>query len=414
MACVAWSAATWVCASLSRDLSPCTPRVRLTSRGANIVTPATRRGLPQAGSDDPDARTWRDRLGDLKENGPDGPVGRRNRGPRRVIQPSIKAKPGEKPPKNSNDARIAAWRAEGGDDEGVEGVSVRENNMHRDGNTNTSKTKPQNKTSNWITTDPKQVPFSFFAASTARYPAYSDMSTLTKYEDSAMDAFAISQSSKNLARAFDLDVDSFGDPREYETLVKVAIHIHAVHRGDKNTNKKPLRSVIGNVMRRSIRSSAPGFLYDESVETPVPNPFPEITKSFESVLKSTVPTAAVREITGIVASEAAEWMFGPASLSTDGDVTTVTIKKCRYLEAAKCFGVCTQMCKLPAQDVIASEFGVPLYVDPCFKTGSCRMHFGLVPPSEHEDPALQLPCLDGCASAKKTKGSETCESISKR
>ena len=102
-------------------------------------------------------------------------------------------------------------------------------------------------------------------------------------------------------------------------------------------------------------------------------------------------------MTGAVAGELAGWMFGPSSRATQGGITTVTIKKCRYLEATGCVGVCASMCKLPAQDVVFAEFGVPLHVEPDFATGRCRMHFGKAPPPESEDPALRAPCLEGCA-----------------
>ena len=64
-----------------------------------------------------------------------------------------------------------------------------------------------------------------------------------------------------------------------------------------------------------------------------------------------------------IASEMAEWMFGPTTRETMAgpngrDVTVVNVKKCRYLEATGCAGVCVNMCKLPAQDVMREEFGV--------------------------------------------------------
>ena len=47
------------------------------------------------------------------------------------------------------------------------------------------------------------------------------------------------------------------------------------------------------------------------------------------------------------------------------------------------------MCKLPAQDVMASEFGVPVYMAPNFETGGCRMFFGQEPLPESVDPAMR-------------------------
>ena len=112
----------------------------------------------------------------------------------------------------------------------------------------------------------------------------------------------------------------------------------------------------------------------------------------------------IREMNATVASEAAEWMFGPTTRETMAgpsgrDVTVVNVKKCRYLEATGCAGVCVSMCKLPAQDVMASEFGVPVYMAPNFETGGCRMFFGQEPLPESVDPAMRAPCSALCADA---------------
>jgi hypothetical protein len=384
MACVACSATPSCGAFQTRNASSTASSsspLRV-NRRARIVTPATRRGVPEESEDGP---TWRDRVTNLKTNGPgDGRgVGRRNRGPRRVIKPSITRKPGDAPAVNSNDARIAAWRAENGvgaNEDSVGGGGT----IRNDVNTDSSKKKPQ--PSPWLTTDSETKQYGLLHASTATYPAYATLNTPTKYDDSPLDAVAISATTENLARAFGLDANAAGDPSKYETLVEVALRIHNERvSGDNDTQsaQKKLRKLIGRVMRGSIRSAAPAFLYDAEVETPfVPNPFPDIVKSVESLVKSAVPADLTREVTGTVASELTEWMFGPSSLTSSGGVTVVTIKKCRYLEATQSLGVCTHMCKLPAQDVVLSEFGVPLHVEPCFKTGSCQMHFGKYPPSD--------------------------------
>jgi beta-carotene isomerase len=142
-------------------------------------------------------------------------------------------------------------------------------------------------------------------------------------------------------------------------------------------------------MRASVRAGAPSFLFETN----------HLLDAASEIVRGVVPKETAREVTAIVASEAAEWMFGPTSRVTSGAVTVVTIKKCRYLEATGCVGVCASMCKLPAQDVVFSEFGVPLHVEPDFTTGSCRMHFGKTPPPERIDPALNAKCLEGCSRA---------------
>jgi len=94
-------------------------------------------------------------------------------------------------------------------------------------------------------------------------------------------------------------------------------------------------------------------------------------------MRAILPSSAMNGVNGAVASAAAEWLVGPTSteqMSWQGgkQVTVVNVKKCRYLEASGCAGVCVNMCKLPTQDVIATEFGVPLYMQPNFKVGPGR------------------------------------------
>ena len=103
---------------------------------------------------------------------------------------------------------------------------------------------------------------------------------------------------------------------------------------------------------------------------------------------SGLPTVVVNDSQ---AAAMAEWMFGPTTRETMAgpngrDVTVVNVKKCRYLEATGCAGVCVNMCKLPAQDVMREEFGVGLYVAPNFETCSCKMYFGQEPLPEILSP----------------------------
>ena len=77
-----------------------TPRGRRPRRGAVAIL---RPDLPQP----PREPTWQDRLENLKEYGEnDGPLGRKNRGPRRRIRRTV-SKPRIAP--NSVDDKIRAW-----------------------------------------------------------------------------------------------------------------------------------------------------------------------------------------------------------------------------------------------------------------------------------------------------------------
>jgi hypothetical protein len=153
------------------------------------------------------------------------------------------------------------------------------------------------------------------------------------------------------------------------------------------------RDAAAEIMRAQIRAGMP------------PLPFLDADAAVPT-LAGFVPADVKREMNAAVASEAAEWMFGPTSRETMAGpngrpVTVVRVKKCRYLEATRCAGVCVNMCKLPAQDVVRSEFGVPLYVAPNHADGSCRMFFGQEPLPEQIDPALKSPCARGCDAADR-------------
>ena len=77
----------------------------------------------------------------------------------------------------------------------------------------------------------------------------------------------------------------------------------------------------------------------------------------------------------------------------------VRIEKCRFLEYAKCRGLCVNMCQQPMQKIFSETLNLPLRMTPCYEDGSCQMSFGIPPLAEYEDPSLQGPCLDECPMA---------------
>ena len=265
---------------------------RAAPRRASTVAPATRRGVPQPADDD---RTWRDRLGSLKSNGPDGPVGRRNRGPRRKIKQTISSSPDSKPTANSNDARVAAWRAENPEDAAVSArrrVDETKPDTSSDGSSSAS-------ASAWITGgEPETERYSFFRASTARYPAYATRATETSYEDSPLDAAAIAASAEALAGVARLDADAYGERSEYATLARIALATHKSGLGPG-----ALRDRVADVMRESVRAGAPPFLFDS--KTPV---LPDVAAAAAAAARAAVPAEAMREMTG--APSPASWRAG--------------------------------------------------------------------------------------------------------
>jgi Beta-carotene isomerase D27-like, C-terminal len=121
------------------------------------------------------------------------------------------------------------------------------------------------------------------------------------------------------------------------------------------------------------------------------------------------PTQWAAEVNAAVASVGFAWLVGESELQ-DGDVqvapgvvrrqrSVVHIKKCRYLEASGCVGLCTNMCKVPTQSFFTDDFGMPLTMNPNFETLSCDMIFGQAPPPVREDAVAVQPCFTMACSA---------------
>jgi len=81
----------------------------------------------------------------------------------------------------------------------------------------------------------------------------------------------------------------------------------------------------------------------------------------------------------------------------------VKLVECRYLAQSGCKALCLHLCKAPTQQFFLQELGVPLYMKPDFKTNSCEMMFGVMPPSEAMDPAFQEACFTSCFNNFKNK-----------
>ncbi|GAQ83133.1 hypothetical protein KFL_001370030 [Klebsormidium nitens] len=124
----------------------------------------------------------------------------------------------------------------------------------------------------------------------------------------------------------------------------------------------------------------------------IPRHLPYIIRTFFK------PTRLSLELNALFTPSIFSWLVGPAEVvevEVNGvkQKTGVKIKKCRYLEASGCVGMCVNVCKVPTQDFFTKEFGLPLTMNPNFDDMSCEMVFGQVPPPIEEDKAFQQPCF---------------------
>ena len=82
----------------------------------------------------------------------------------------------------------------------------------------------------------------------------------------------------------------------------------------------------------------------------------------------------------------------PSGLSIESP-NVVKITKCRFLaESGNCVGMCTNLCKVPAQRFFNEDVGFAMTMEPNFEDGSCKMIWGQAPPPLQEDKAMQEPC----------------------
>ena len=80
------------------------------------------------------------------------------------------------------------------------------------------------------------------------------------------------------------------------------------------------------------------------------------------------------------------------------------IKKCRYLEASGCVGLCVNLCKRPTEAFFADAFGLPLTMVPNFEDLSCEMQFGVPAPAIEADSVYDQPCFSGQCSMAAPAG----------
>eukprot|EP00882_Tetradesmus_deserticola_P026567 GHRQ01029318.1.p1 GENE.GHRQ01029318.1~~GHRQ01029318.1.p1 ORF type:complete len:237 (+),score=90.34 GHRQ01029318.1:189-899(+) len=115
------------------------------------------------------------------------------------------------------------------------------------------------------------------------------------------------------------------------------------------------------------------------------------------------PTRWAAEVNAAVASWGFFWLVGDSELRSQGvevapgvlreQASVVHIKKCRYLEASGCVGLCVNMCKVPTQSFFTNDFGMPLTMNPNFEDLSCEMVFGQAPPPLEQDAVYTQSCF---------------------
>jgi hypothetical protein len=133
------------------------------------------------------------------------------------------------------------------------------------------------------------------------------------------------------------------------------------------------------------------------------------------------PTQLVCELNAWFATVLFEWLVGPCEVKAVevpdglGEVRSqnsgVQIKKCRYLEASGCVGMCINMCKLPTQRFFTEDFGIPLTMTPNFEDFSCEMVFGQAPPALETEAAYQQPCLQDQCSTSSSVPLQPCHKV---
>ncbi len=108
-----------------------------------------------------------------------------------------------------------------------------------------------------------------------------------------------------------------------------------------------------------------------------------------------------------------EWLVGPCEqkeVEVMGEnhqariqKSCVHIKKCRYLEASGCVGLCLNVCKVPTQSFFTQGFGIPVTMTPNFEDFSCDMVFGKPPQPLENEPEYHEPCLTQFCSTANPK-----------
>jgi hypothetical protein len=89
----------------------------------------------------------------------------------------------------------------------------------------------------------------------------------------------------------------------------------------------------------------------------------------------------------------------------------VVIERCRYLQEAKCKGLCVGICKKPTEAFFNDDLKIPMTLEPNFTDCSCALVWGKAPVEKtifEED----LTCFDVCG-LSKSAGTSCCPLVQK-
>ncbi|KAJ0850975.1 putative beta-carotene isomerase [Helianthus annuus] len=133
----------------------------------------------------------------------------------------------------------------------------------------------------------------------------------------------------------------------------------------------------------------------KSLQNAIPGPFSLLIKTLMP------PSKFSREYFAAFTTIFFPWLIGPCEVKESEfegskERHIVHIKKCRFLEASNCAGMCTNLCKIPSQEFIKNSFGIPVNMVPNFDDMSCEMIYGQDPPALEDDPVLKQPCYKLC------------------
>ncbi|PWA72443.1 hypothetical protein CTI12_AA270650 [Artemisia annua] len=126
-----------------------------------------------------------------------------------------------------------------------------------------------------------------------------------------------------------------------------------------------------------------------------------VENCIEQFRKLVPPSKFSRHVCAVFTSVFFRWLVGPCEVRESEfegvkEKNVVYIKKCRFLETSNCAGMCTNMCKVPAQDFMKNTLGIPINMVPNFDDMSCEYIFGVDPPALQDDPAFKQPCYKLC------------------